>query len=261
MDELSKQTRERWNALADANVMHALPFFDYTLEKARAYAFRHGIIQEAKEKDVLCLASGGGQDSAAFGLLGANVTVFDLSDIMLERDQAAADHHGYQVTTLQGDMRDLSRFGDNSFDIVWQSVSLNYSPVVDPIFDGVQRILRPQGIYRVAIQNPFGYAMSSDWTGEGYLLKGRYIDGEDVTHYFPTWKIDQADGSEIELPTPKLFRHNLSTVLNGLAQRGFTLLHLEEWMREGENPEPGSWVHFTQSSPLFLDTFWRLGGV
>ena len=256
MDELSKQTRTQWNALADAHVMHSLPFFDYDMEQAKTYAYRHGIITEAKNKQVLCLASGGGQDSAAFGLLGAKVTVFDLSDVMLKRDQEAAQHHGYSVKTIQGDMRDLSPLGNNRFDIVWQSISLNYSPVVDPVFDGVQKILRPQGIYRVAIQNPFTYALSSDWSGESYPLKGRYIDGENVTHYSPTWTIDQPDGSEITLPTPQLFRHTLSTLLNGLAKRGFTLLHLQEWMREGNDPEPGSWIHFTQCAPLFLDTFW-----
>lgn len=258
MDNLSQETRTRWNALASANVMHALPFLDYDLDQAKTYAYRHGIISDVEGKEVLCLASGGGQDSAAFGLLGAKVTVFDLSDVMLDRDQEAAEHHGYTVKTIQGDMRDLSTFENNSFDIIWQSISLNYSPTVAPVFDGVKRLLRSGGIYRVAIQNPFGYAMSSTWTGEGYLLKGRCIDGEEVTYYQPNWKVEQEDGSTIEIPTPKLFRHNLSTVLNGLAKRGFVLLHLDEWTREGEDPEPGSWIHFTQCSPLFLDTFWQL---
>jgi 2-polyprenyl-3-methyl-5-hydroxy-6-metoxy-1,4-benzoquinol methylase len=47
-----------------------------------------------KGKDVLCLASSGGQQSAAFGVLGANVTVFDLSENMLKKDVATAKHYG-----------------------------------------------------------------------------------------------------------------------------------------------------------------------
>lgn len=258
MDQLNQQTRTQWNALANANVMHSIPFLDYTRKEAEAYAFRHGIIQSVAGKKVLCLASGGGQDSAAFSLLGAKVTVFDLSDVMLKRDQQAADHHGYEITTIQGDMRDLSGLPDDSFDIVWQSISLNYSPTVEPVFEGVQRILRHMGVYRVAIQNPFNIAMSSTWSGKGYPLQGRYLDGEEVTHYSPIWEIDQADGSKIQLDTPKLFRHNLSTIINALAKRGFSILYLDEWMRSGEDPEVGSWVHFTQCSPLFLDTFWQL---
>ncbi len=258
MDKLIQQTRERWNALANANVMHSIPFYDYTVDQAKTYAYRHDIIQDAKGKDVLCLASGGGQDSAAFGILGANVSVLDLSDVMLERDRMAAAHHKFSIQTVQGTMTDLSAFSDDSFDIVWQSISLNYCPDVTPVFQEVRRVLRNSGIYRVAIQNPFGTAISSDWTGKGYLLRGRYLDGEDVTYYQPVWTVDQEDGSKVDIDTPHLFRHNLSTVLNQLARRNFTLLHLQEWIREGQNPEPGSWVHFTQCSPLFLDLFWQL---
>jgi hypothetical protein len=61
MDKLSQTTRAQWNALAEANVMHAIPFLDYTLEQAKAYAYRHGIITEVNNKQVFCLASGGGK--------------------------------------------------------------------------------------------------------------------------------------------------------------------------------------------------------
>jgi hypothetical protein len=29
-------------------------------------------------------------------------------------------------------------------------------------------------------------------------------------------------------------------------------------MLPGENPEPGSWMHFTQTAPPWFDSFWRL---
>lgn len=54
-------------------------------------------------KDVLCLAAGGGQQSAVFGLLGAHVTIFDLCAGQLEGDRKAATHYGYPVRTIQGD--------------------------------------------------------------------------------------------------------------------------------------------------------------
>ncbi len=61
--------------------------------------FRHGILKDVAGKKVLCLASGGGPDSVAFGLLGATVTVLDLSDVQLERDRQAAEHHGLSTAT------------------------------------------------------------------------------------------------------------------------------------------------------------------
>src|SRR4030042_544323 len=114
MDDIAQTNRERWNALARANVEYSQPFLDFTPEQAAQYVFRHGVIQDVRGKRVLCLASGGGQDSAAFGLLGANVTVLDLSDVQLERDRQAAEHHGLKITTLHGDMRDLSIFSEDS---------------------------------------------------------------------------------------------------------------------------------------------------
>ena len=99
MDKNIKTNRERWNALANANVEWSRPFLDYMPEKAAAYIGRYGIIKDVAGKKVLCLASGGGQDSAAFGILNAKVTVMDLSDVQLERDHQAAAHHGYPVET------------------------------------------------------------------------------------------------------------------------------------------------------------------
>ena len=93
-------------------------------------------------QDVLCLASGGGQQSVAFGLLGANVTVFDLTPAQLERDREAAAHYDLPITTVQGDMRDLSHFEGAVFDIVWHAYSINFVPEVESVFDEAVRVLK-----------------------------------------------------------------------------------------------------------------------
>lgn len=259
MDAISRDNRERWNALAKANVMHSVPYLDFTREEAADYVYGNGILEDVSGKRVLCLANGGGQASVAFGLLGAEVTVLDLSDVQLERDREAARHHGLAVETVQGDMRDLSVFGASHFDVVWQPYSLNYSPTVEPVFREVARVLTADGIYLVTFANPFTQAADDDsWDGEGYRLRGLYTDGEDVSRYFPTWDVEQPDGSVVTVDRPHEFRHNLSTMLNALVQNGFVLLHLKEWMRDAEPLEPGSWPHFTQAAPPYLDSFWQL---
>ena len=123
MDDISKANRARWNDLAHANVEWSRPFMDFSVEQAEKFVHRYGVLKDVAGKQVLCLASGGGQDSVAFGLLGADVTVFDLSDEQLDRDRQAAVHHGLQTKTIQGDMRDLAVFPANQFDIVWQIYS------------------------------------------------------------------------------------------------------------------------------------------
>ena len=258
MDDIAEANRERWNALARANVEYSQPFLDFTPEQAAQYVYRHGVIKDVAGKRVLCLASGGGQDSAAFGLLGADVTVLDLSDVQLERDRQAADHHGLKVTTLHGDMRDLSAFADSTFDVVWQVYSINFVPSVEPVFREVARVLKPRGIYFVQFHNPFVQSLDDNaWNGESFPLKGLYLDGEDMSHSFPHWDVEQSDGTTVRLAGPHEFRHTLSTVLNSLVNNGFILLGLWEWIRSDENPEPGSWAHFTQVAPPYLSTFWK----
>lgn len=103
MDPETRENRERWNRLADAGIMFSKPFMDFTPADAERHVSKHGVIGEVNGLDVLCLAGGGGQDSVAFGLLGARVTVFDLSDTQLERDREAAAHHGLEVRITGSD--------------------------------------------------------------------------------------------------------------------------------------------------------------
>jgi SAM-dependent methyltransferase len=259
IDEIAVVNRERWNAMASANVLFSRPYFALTREQAAAYVHCADVLGEVAGKAVLCLASGGGQDSAAFGLLGAGVTVFDLSDVQLSRDQAAARHHGFPVRTVQGDMRDLAVFADHAFDIVWQPYSINYSPTVEPVIAGVARVLKPGGIYHLAFANPFALALDSTWDGNGYPLRDRYRDGEDITRFFPDWELEQEDGTVVTVAHPHEFRHTLSTMFNTLARHGFRFLQMSEWMRPDLDPEQGSWAHFTHCCPPYLQTFWRLG--
>ncbi len=259
MDEINKTNRARWNALASANVEWSRPFLDFTPEKAAAYIGRYGILKDLAAKKVLCLASGGGQDSVAFGLLGAEVTVLDLSDVQLERDRAGAAHHGLRVATHQGDMRDLSLFSANAFDIAWQPYSVNFIPSLVPVFREVARVLKAGGIYYLSFANPFVHSVDDEaWDGKAYPLQRPYLNGEDLSSYFPHWDVEQPDGSILKMDSPHEFRHTLSAVLNTLAASGFVFLHLQEWMRRDENPEPGSWAHFTQVAPPWFDSFWRL---
>ncbi len=259
MDEISKINRLRWNNLADAQVEYSRPFLSFTIKDAEKYVYRHGILKEVSGKQVLCLASGGGQDSVAFGLLGADVTVLDLSDVQLERDRQAAVAHRLQTKTVQGDMRDLSAFPDNHFDLVWQVYSINFVPSVAPVIREVQRVLKPGGMYFLQFANPFAIGIDeAKWDGQAYPLAGLYLDGEDLSGKFPEWDVKQPDGALVKCSSPHEYRHTLGTVLNGMAGNGFILLGLWEWMKQEDGSQPGSWAHYTQVMPPYLSSFWRL---
>lgn len=189
------------------------------------------VLTDVAGKDVLCLASGGGQQSAVFALLGARVTVADLTEGQLAGDRQAAAHYGYQVTTVRADMRDLSGIADESFDLVYQAPSMAYVPDVRQVYGEVARLLRPGGIYRVEFTNPaVEFVDYDDWDGKGYPITRRYADR--VRH--------RADGV-IE------FRHFMNDIFNGLIEVGMGIRQVEEAPHYRQQPadiQPGSWEHW-----------------
>ena len=255
MDDLARYNKERWEELAKANISFSRPALDLDAAAAREMADPEGMMGDVAGKDVLCLAGGGGQQSAAFALLGASVTVLDLSETQLARDQEAARHYGIDVATIQGDMRDLSRFPEASFDLVWHAHSLNFVPDARQVFREVARVLRPGGLYRLHCTNPFVHGVWDEWTGDGYALRHTYVDGGEVTWADSYWDVDAGDGTCKRVKGPREFRHGLGTLVNGLIELGFVLLGV--WEAIGGDPEarPGSWPHFESIAPPWL-TFW-----
>lgn len=258
MDELARENKERWEALAQAGVQFSRPFLELNEQTAREAVDPHNLLGNIAGKNVLCLAGGGGQQSAAFALLGAQVTVLDLSETMLQRDREAAEAYNLTIRIEQGDMRDLSRFAAGSFDVVWHAWSLSFVPNAPQVFAQVAHVLRPGGLYRLECANPFVVGEVSDsWNGEGYLLKLPYENGE-LFFNDPDWTFEDAAGNPQRVAGPREFRHTLSSLVNGLVGQGFVILGLWEGPTEGNaSAEPGSWPHYIAIAPPWL-TFWAV---
>jgi SAM-dependent methyltransferase len=250
MDEVARYNKERWEDLARARIVFSRPALDLDEESARRMLDPHGLLGVVKGKSVLCLASGGGQQSAAFGLLGADVTVFDLSETQLERDREAAAHYGLNVRTVQGDMRDLSSFEADSFDVVLQPHSIKFVPEVRTVFGEVARVLRPGGLYQVDCPNPLVIGIDErDWDGKGYPLSLPYVDGAEVVSADTRWDVWDEEGNCRMIEGPREFRHTLSTLVNGLVGHGFVILGLWEELCEDTDAPPGTWEHFKRIVP------------
>jgi SAM-dependent methyltransferase len=254
-DDIARYNKERWEALAQAHVPYSRPILDLDADSARELIDPHGLIRDYQGKDVLCLAGGGGQQSAAFGLLGSNVTVLDLAETQLERDRQAAAHYGLTIRTEQGDMRDLSRFSNRSFDVVWHAHSITFVPDVQTVFSEVARVMHPGGIYHMSCNNPYSAGVDErDWNGQAYPLADRYVDGE-LTFADDSWEIGYDDGTSTRVKGPREFRHTMSTLLNGMAERGFVLLRFWEDTGDDPNAAPGTWEHLKSIAPPFIG-FW-----
>ena len=261
MDDLAKYNQERWEELAKAKVDYAKPWLDLTPKRAREAIDSDGIMGVVSGLEVLCLAASGGQQSAAFSLLGADVTVFDLSPTQLANDRLAAEHYGHSIETKLGDMRNLSSFSRATFDVVYQAYSINFVPNVDKVFRGVKRVLRPSGLYRIEFANPFTMTVDYEkwstevWEEGGYPLMHKYIDGFEASTIYPDWDVQDQDGEWQKISSPREFRHALSTMVNGLVKEGFTILALDETTSSEADPEPGSWEHFLAVTAPYI-TIW-----
>jgi len=256
MDEVATYNIERWRALTQANALFTRPYLTLDEAAARARPDPEGRLGDLRGKDVLCLAGGGGQQSVAFALLGANVTVVDLSAEQLQTDRAAAAHYNFSIATQQADMRHFAHWFANSFDLVWQPYALNFVPDVQAVFRQVAQVLRPGGRYYLHCANPFFSGLSEHaWNGEGYMLKAPYVDGAVTTYPDQPW----VHGTTQPVPPPREYRHTLSTLVNGLLAAGFVLQHLSDHKDFHPDPtaEPGTWAHFTAIAPPWL-TFWTI---
>ena len=259
MDDIASYNKERWEALAQARIAYSRPWLELTEESAREAVDPQGMIGDIAGKRVLCLAGGGGQQSAAFALLGADVTVLDITETQLERDREAVEHYGLTVTTCQGDMRDLSRFAQGSFDVVYHAHSLNFVPDPRLVFDQVQHVLRAVGPYRLSYSNPFVHGMfEARWLNGGYAVDLPYADGQEMVCDDPAWEFKDETGDVHRVDGPREWRHALSTVVNGLIERGFTILGIREDGEGDANAEPGSWEHFQAMFPPWLVIWARL---
>ena len=260
MDEVAKYNQNRWDALGAVNGLLTRPNLSITPDSARQQFEDAGRLGLVAGKTVLCLACGGGHQACAFALLGAQVTVVDLSSSQLQSDLVAAAHYRVAINTLQADMRDLSALPESAFDIVYQPYSINFVPDCTIVFDQVRRIIRPRGIYQLTIANPFTLGTTSqDWDGQGYSLRHRYEQGAKLVLDDEDFFYRGATGDRASVPRPIEYRQTLGTVLNGLRDRGFLLEHLEEELVQAGQDAPGTFNHLKAFAPPWF-TLWLAAG-
>lgn len=256
---------QKWDALSRNGVLCSQPKLGLTLKEAQAYLNRHGVYDtDLRGQKVLCLASGGGQQSIAFSLLGAKVTVVDFSEIQLKRDKEVAEAYDIEIRIVKSDMRDLSFCKDHEFDIVYQPYSINYVPSVAPVFEEVNRVLKIGGIYDLMFHNPYVHGTWKNgcwesewkveelWQGKGYPVWQPYKDGHPIQTVDPHWHFWNANDEQVKVESPQEYRHTMSTILNGLISRNFEVVNFMEEAGINYDGRPGTWEHYTSCMPPWI---------
>ncbi len=241
-EDVRAHNRAAWNEEVAKGNRWTLPVTPETIARARQGDWDVVLTPEIpvpkdwfpplKGADVLCLACGGGQQGPILAAAGAKVTVLDNSPAQLARDREVAAREGLDLTTVEGDMADLSAFRDGSFDLVFHPVSNVFSAEVVPVWRECCRVLRPGGVLLAGFMNPAVYLFDYETVEPNGVLYVKYkLPYADVTH------LDEAAlQKRYDEKLPLEFSHTLDEQIGGQLAAGFVITGFFE-DRHGVTPD------------------------
>jgi SAM-dependent methyltransferase len=195
--------------------------------------------------DVLCLASGGGQQGPILAAAGATVTVFDNSPKQLAQDRLVAERDGLLIDTIEGDMATLEVFASGSFDLIVHPVSNVFVPEVRPVWRECFRVLRAGGSLLAGITNPAVYLFDIELADRTGVLQVKYA----LPYSDASSLSDRERQRLLEEGWPLEFSHTLEDQIGGQLEAGFLLCGFYE-----DNYPPQSEEPLAAYMPLFFAT-------
>ena len=180
---------------------------------------------------ILALASGGGQQGPLFAAAGARVTVFDNSPKQLEQDLMVASRDGLDIATVEGDMADLSRFVDGSFDFIFHPCSNAFVPDVIPVWREAFRVLRRGGTLISGFTNPVAFTVDAELERKNIVQMKHKIPYSDLTSISAEERMRFYGEDE-----PIHYGHSLEDLIGGQIAAGFAITGFYEDGWKGSSP-------------------------
>jgi ubiquinone/menaquinone biosynthesis C-methylase UbiE len=253
MDVLG-HNRKAWDQQVEKGNIWTVPVSSEEISEARQGRWRivltptkpvpHEWFPPLQGLDVLCLASGGGQQGPILAAAGANVTVFDNSPAQLNQDRKVAERDGLHLKTVQGDMADLSAFPDQCFDLIVHPTSNTFAPNILPVWKEAFRVLRRGGSLLSGFGNPVMYIFDYDKYESGNL---------EVKHSLPYSDLESLSEEQkqrfIEAGTPFEFGHTLEDQIGGQLAAGFVITGFYEDGTNSVETDP-----LARYMPIFIAT-------
>jgi SAM-dependent methyltransferase len=184
---------------------------------------------EIEGRDVLGLASAGGQQGPVLAAAGARVTILDNSPAQLAQDRKVAERENLSIRRVEGDMTDLSVFPDASFDLIVHPSSNCFVADVRRVWREAFRVLRPGGALLSGFCNPVMFLFDPDLASEGVMQLKYRMPYSDFTSLSDQERRRYTDRGE-----PLCVAHSLEDQIGGQLDAGFVLVgfyedkHVEE---------------------------------
>lgn len=245
--DIVKHNKLAWDNYVDKKDRWTIPVTDEELENVKKGNWKvvltpikpvpENWFPDLKGLKVLGLASGGGQQGPVLATLGAEVTIFDNSEKQLLQDKTISDKFDLGIKIIQGDMKDLSVFTENSFDLIFNPCSIVFVDNVNPVWKECCRVLKPGGILMTGLINPLAFQIDEE------SLKLIYKEPFSDLHSLPKEELEKLKEDNEAL----VFGHSLTDQIGGQLAAGFNLTDMFEDNWGGENK-------FDEFFPAFIAT-------
>lgn len=230
-----EHNRKAWDARVRAGGRFTRPAADEDFRDPLAAVDAAGRLRPSiAGKRVLCLAAGGGRQSALYAAAGALVTVVDISAEMLALDRAVAAERGLDVRAVEASMDDLSALDAGAFDIVIQPVSSCYVPSLREVYCQVARVTAAGGIYISQHKQPASLQSGTQPSARGYEI---------VEPYYRQGPLPAVVGSSHREAGTLEYLHRWEELLGEMCRAGFVIEDLVEPMHAVADAEIGSFGH------------------
>ncbi|MGX4600338.1 class I SAM-dependent methyltransferase [Faecalimicrobium sp. JNUCC 81] len=213
------RNKNKWTIPVTSDEVENAKNGEYTLLLTPTKAVPREWTSNLKEKNVLCLASGGGQQGPIFAALGANVTVFDNSKEQLLKDKMVSERDNLHIHLEKGDMRDLSRFEDETFDFIFHPVSNCFIDDIKAVWKECYRVLKKGGILISGFTNPIIYIFDLyEWEKNNKLIIKNHIPYSDIEQ-LPKDQLKE----RLDINDTLEFGHSLQSQIGGQIDSGFLI--------------------------------------
>ncbi len=251
IDRVAAHNRQMWERLARAGIPYTRPQGRPPRTRAgmRRFLDPHGRLRGVRVDGarVLVLAGGGGWDAVLFAKLGAATTLLDISRRQLDTVRNLAQRERVRIRFLQGNMKDLSRFADASFDVVWHCHSLVFVDDAPRVLREVGRVLAPGGTYVMSTVHPTTARLHGTFDGHGWRPRLSYFAAAPIPWAEKDAGVWESGRKRVYAPTIE-YAHRIETIINGIAAGGMLVdglwelrpQELEPPRRRPRNPLPGS---------------------
>lgn len=181
--------------------------------------FHLKLFGNVRGKKLLDLGCGGGQVSVFFAKEGAVVTGVDFSEKQIDFARGLAKKERLTISFISADIKDLSTFGDSSYDFVNSSHTIHYIEDLQRLFEEVFRVLLPDGKFVFSVSHPLNHIVDSK--GGRLVITRSYFSNEKYRWY---WEFPE---KKLKYPA-YLFIRRVSDYFKYLTAAGFVVEDLLE---------------------------------